>query len=155
MKLVRDDNDLLEVIERIDTLRGTKIRFGILGSGLGGHKKKGKGNKLTVVEIAAVHEYGSSSVGIPERSFMRKTFDDKKDEINSTVDEFFGRYVMGEISYDAAVNGVGEFVKGLIQATIRDISSPALKAITIQLKGSSQPLVDSGQLLDSIEYEVV
>lgn len=152
MKLIRDDNDIPELMDRLEKARATKMKFGILGSGLGG--KRHKGVKLTIVEIGSVHEFGAPSVNIPERSFIRKTFDDKQGEVADVAEEFFGQYIMGDISYDAATKGVGEFVKGLIQTTMRDLSSPALKAITIQLKGSSQPLIDTGQLLDSIEYEV-
>lgn len=152
MKLIRDDNDIPEMMERLEKARGTKMIFGVIGSGLGGGKHKG--GKLTIVEIATIHEFGAPSVNIPERSFIRKTFDEKGSEIADAVEDFFGQYVMGDIPYDAATKGIGEYVKGIIQTTIRDLSSPALKAITIQLKGSSQPLIDTGQLIDSIEYKV-
>lgn len=154
---ITDDNDFPEFMKRFEKAKNTKIIFGILGSGLGGQKKKGKdgkSSKLTVVEIGRVHEFGYSGGNIPERSFMRKTFDDKENEIGKVAEEFFGNYIMGDISHDAATKGIGEMVKGMIQKTIREINSPALQPETIRRKKSSQPLVDSGQLLDSIEYKV-
>ena len=48
------------------------------------------------VSIAAVHEFGSPKRGIPKRSFIRSTFDEKKDEtgklIESEVDKVLRRY---------------------------------------------------------------
>lgn len=37
------------------------------------------------VNIAAVHEYGSPKRGIPCRSFIRSTFDEKKDEAEKLI----------------------------------------------------------------------
>ncbi|AIY89894.1 phage virion morphogenesis protein [Geoglobus acetivorans] len=39
-----------------------------------------------VVIYAAVHEFGSPRKNIPERSFLRKTFDEQKDEIEKLID---------------------------------------------------------------------
>lgn len=153
MKLIKDEDNTDELIERIEKLRGTKMRFGILGSGLGGEKHKD--TEISVVHIGSIHEFGHAPSGIPERSFMRKTFDDKKGEIAEIIEQHGGDYVAGDISYDVATKAIGEFIKGLIQKTIVEVKTPPLKQATIDAKESSQPLIDKGQLLDSIEYEVV
>ena len=36
--------------------------------------------------IAAVHEFGSPKKNIPERSFLRKTFDEQKEKIEKLID---------------------------------------------------------------------
>lgn len=38
-----------------------------------------------VIVYAAVHEFGSPKQNIPERSYLRKTFDEKKDEIEKII----------------------------------------------------------------------
>jgi len=38
------------------------------------------------LNYAAVHEFGAPRKNIPERSFLRKTFDEKKDEIERLID---------------------------------------------------------------------
>ena len=48
------------------------------------------------VNVAAVHEWGSPKRGIPKRSFIRSTFDEKKDEagklMESEVDKVLRKY---------------------------------------------------------------
>lgn len=144
MKLVKDENNTDELIERIEKMRGTKMRFGILGSADG-----------EVLLYASVHEFGAPSINIPERSFMRKTFDDKIDDMSDTIEDLVGQYIMGDISYKATMDAIGEYVVGLIRQTVVELKSPPLKSSTIAAKGSSQPLIDKGQMLDSIDYEVV
>ncbi|MHC1623443.1 MAG: phage virion morphogenesis protein [Candidatus Methanospirareceae archaeon] len=39
------------------------------------------------VNIAAVHEFGSPKRGIPKRSFIRSTFDEKKDEAEKLIEK--------------------------------------------------------------------
>ena len=38
------------------------------------------------LNYAAVHEFGAPRKNIPERSYLRKTFDEKKDEIERLID---------------------------------------------------------------------
>lgn len=144
MKLIRDDDDTAELIKRIEKLRGTKMKFGILGSADG-----------EVLLYASVHEFGAPSINIPERSFLRKTFDDKIDDMSNTIEDLVGQYIMDEIGYKAMTDAIGEYVVGLIRQTIVELKNPPLKPATIAAKGSSQPLIDTGQMLDSIDYEVV
>lgn len=43
------------------------------------------------VNIAAVHEFGSPKRGIPKRSFIRSTFDEKKDEAEKLIESEVGK----------------------------------------------------------------
>ena len=52
-------------------------------------------------------------------------------------------------------NLLGQTCVNTIQTYIRDLSSPANSGLTVANKGSSSPLVDTGRLLGSIDYEVV
>lgn len=51
-------------------------------------------------------------------------------------------------------NGIGLWASGKTKEMIGRIRSPKLSALTIQMKGSSKPLIDSGQMRNSVSYEI-
>ena len=55
---------------------------------------------------------------------------------------------------DAALDVTGEVIKGQIQQSIRDTTTPPLAPATIKRKGFAQPLIETGVLLGSVDYEV-
>lgn len=55
---------------------------------------------------------------------------------------------------DALLDALGLEAKGKMQEFARDLSSPPNSPFTVEQKGSSNPLVDSGNLIGSIDYEV-
>ena len=48
----------------------------------------------------------------------------------------------------------GEAIAGQLRQSIVDTNSPALAESTIRRKGFSKPLVDTGHMLQSVDYEV-
>lgn len=109
----------------------------------------------TVIEYAAHHEYGAPEAGIPKRSFLREPFDDER----GNVIKFLDSLVKAESGLDADTiyKKAGEMAKGIVIKTFRSNGNgrwEPLKASTIKSKGSSAPLIDEGQLFQSITYEV-
>lgn len=102
--------------------------------------------------IAAVHEFGTED--IPERSFIRNTVDLKAAEIQKTMEKQVSLIPVGRVTTEGALERLGLFVKGLIQKRISQGIPPPLKQATIDRKGSSKPLVDTGQLRASVLHEV-
>ena len=49
---------------------------------------------------------------------------------------------------------VGEGISGQLRQSIKDTNSPRLAESTIDRKGHAKPLVDSGVMLGSVDYEV-
>lgn len=107
---------------------------------------------LNVASIGFAHEFGTAI--IPERSFMRSTTKEKKKEIVKLQGKLLKKVQSGEMSTEKALGLVGAFVAGLMSKKIVDIKSPANSPTTIVRKGSSNPLVDTGQLKNSITWEV-
>lgn len=143
MKIIDDDNTP-ELIKKISRLSNTGMQIGIFGADDG-----------EVVIYATVHEFGSPKMNIPERSFIRATFDSKGKEIGDIIEESIIRYLDDELSFTAAMDFIGEYLVGLVKKTIADMDSPPLQPETIAAKGSSGVLVDTGRLIDSITYKVV
>ena len=53
-----------------------------------------------------------------------------------------------------ALAKVGDGIKGQLQQSIVDLTDPPLAPETIARKGSAKPLVDTGHMLNSVDYEV-
>ncbi len=92
---------------------------------------------------------------IPERSYLRAGFDANADEIQGKMEYLLGLVLDGKITGQQALNAIGGFVATRIQAYLTDLKTPPLAESTIRRKGSSNPLIDTGQLRDSITWQVV
>ncbi|UQD52310.1 hypothetical protein C0971_10030 [Bacillus methanolicus] len=94
------------------------------------------------------------SVTIPERSFLRSGYDENIDHINKKIDSMIEDVLTGGIDPDVFADMIGQEFAGLIQKKLRSISDPPNSPITINVKGSSNPLIDTGHLVGSIRHEV-
>lgn len=92
---------------------------------------------------------------IPERSYLRAGFDAHADEIHGKMEHLLGLVLEGKTTGRHALNVLGGFVATRIQAYLTDLKTPPLAEPTIKRKGSSNPLIDTGQLRDSITWQVV
>lgn len=87
-----------------------------------------------VAGVAAVQEFGSAKRGIPARSFMRPTIEEKKKDWSDLVAQGARAVVNGKATYDQVLNGLGLQTVGDIQTTIVTSNYPALSPITIALR---------------------
>lgn len=153
---VQDESNVEQYLKMLGELSSTHVEIGILGDG----EKYSDGN-MTVLGVATIHEYGINVVGkngkkinIPERSFMRGSYDSNKQKIFDLEREL-EKVLNLEMSVDAFFNLVGEYSVGLIQQYLTDLKSPPLAESTIEAKGSSNPLIHTTKLRDSITYKIV
>lgn len=105
----------------------------------------------SVPMVAAIQEFGAPSVGVPPRPYFRSMIVQKSPEWPKAVGD-----LLRANDYDAqkTLAQTGEAIKGQLQQSIIDTNSPPLAQSTIDRKGSSKPLVDTGHLLASADYEV-
>jgi len=113
------------------------------------------------VMVASVHEFGATiqrgkgSFSIPERSFLRTSFDEKNEEWASFFKNQL-KYVLAlEMDVQTLFNRLGARMVGDIQEKITDLDAPPNAPSTIAKKGSSNPLIDTGGLRMRITYRVV
>jgi hypothetical protein len=121
-----------------------------------------KGSSMTVAQIASIHEFGAPSAGIPERAPIRKTIDSKKAEIQNKQEQLLDKVLLGKIDTDKGLALLGQFTKSEIQSTIRAGLTPPWAESTLAARVARSggivaitPLIDSGQTLRSVDYEVV
>lgn len=134
----------LQQMKAISNKPFTKI--GVLGSG-----EKDEGG-TTVLEYASFNEFGTKD--IPERSYIRSTIDERKRRIFGKAFSLQEDIFEGRISITKALGIMGSLIKGNIVQKIVDLRSPANADSTIRAKGSSNPLIETGRLRQSIDYEV-
>jgi hypothetical protein len=141
------DNGYAKVVANVASLRApVGVKVGVLDD-------KPYGDGVTVADVALVHEYGLGDV--PERSFLRAWVDENKAEIQARLKKATEDVVFGQQTADVAMNRFGLWAVGEIKKRIVAGISPPLDAKTIAHKGSSTPLVDTGQLLSSITHAIV
>lgn len=106
-----------------------------------------------------LHEFGiplkpsTNVIKIPERSFIRSSFDKYQGEI-AKLGDYLDQVLHLELSVSAFYTLVGERCVAMIKEYITSMTSPPLSNLTIENKGSSGLLRDTGQLVSSITYKV-
>ena len=108
------------------------------------------------VQIATFHELGTPGGLIPQRSFIRSTVDGRRKDIAEVQTKSLDKIVDGKATAEDAAGIVGLWVENAIKKKITsgDPAWPPLKDATIARKGSSRPLIDTGQLRASITHVV-
>ena len=150
MTVIDRDHGYAALFRRLATeQRGRVVDVGVMGQeGAGIYE----GTGLTVADVASFHEFGR---GVPERSFIRAYVDENRAKIEDRLRVMAKRVISGQLrSFEEGLELIGLRIQAEIQARIRGGISPGLSDATIESKGSSTPLIDTGQLLSSITYEL-
>lgn len=164
---IADTDRTSELFERLTALERFEVKVGILGN-----------DNSDLVMIASVHEFGARirvtakmraylhAIGlhlkgdtryivIPERSMLRGGFDQYEKDFVGVFKNWFMGYLEGSLSLQEFGDVIGQWWVGKIQQRITEGISPDLHPFTIERKGSSKPLIDSGRLRASFNYEVL
>lgn len=162
-----DNSGLDEVIKNLEELEKYYVVIGITAK-----------NDSKLIMIANVHEYGcdipvtdkmrgffahnfdvhlkkdTKVIKIPERSFIRSGFD-KCNQKFADYEDILMSVLDGDISaktfYEIIGQGGADMMRDFL---INEVKSPGNSGLTMRLKGSSNPLVDTGRLANAIDYEI-
>lgn len=158
-KTKRDDFPSMK--KRLEVLNGTGVEVGVL-----------QGSNAW---LASIHEYGcdipvtekmrvflhtqglhlkkdTTHIRIPERSFLRTGYDQNRDKVMENAQKALADVADGRMSANALYSAVGLDLASKIKDYARDLDSPANHPFTTDRKGSSNPLVDSGDLIGGITW---
>jgi hypothetical protein len=147
------------------------VKIGVLSISPKRPPDKKTGKSIDAVVLAAVHEFGSPSRKIPERSFLRKTMAMRKKDFNDFFDmgkDKIMKLIM-DGNGDVFLNKVGAKWVGYVHETFaaqgpgwKDLSDRRIaeRSVTGRAKGNKDPekhsiLWDTGAMLRSIIHEVV
>lgn len=109
-------------------------------------------DNVSIVEYAAFNEFGTAT--IPARPFIASTADDKRVSWSAVMDKMVGEAVLGKVSVKYALEIVGQKMESDIKTKITTLREPKNADSTIALKGSSNPLIDTGTMRNSVRYLV-
>ena len=134
-----------------------------IGVQQGETRKDEEGETSSMVVVAAVNEFGAPSRNIPERPFMRTTFDTKKEQLATMQRALLSKLVTGEMYIEQALGLLGLEYTRQVQNTIDKWTTPPNAPSTQKAKGAkvgpgvmvNNPLVDTSQLIQSIRHVVV
>ena len=108
----------------------------------------------SVIEVGAIHEFGSPSKKIPERSFIRSTINEQKETYSKIAQSQGILIINGKQSLSKALEHIGIWGQREIQKKFTNNDWAKNSLLTIKSKGSSKPLIDTGHLRQSITWSV-
>lgn len=158
----KGDWNLTKLIANADELDGRKVIVG----------PKGERNR----NLAKIHEYGvmipvtdkmrgflaskglhlkqtTTFINIPERSFIRNGWDSNKAGLLRTITRDALRMGAGEMNAEELLDRTGENVSSIIRFFARELDNPANHPFTVEQKGFNDPLIESGSMVGSIDYD--
>lgn len=102
----------------------------------------------TVADVASYHEFG---LGVPQRSFIRGWADENEKVNKQRLSDIAKAVMSARISSPRmGLTRFGLLAVAEIQQRMAEGIPPALDEATVKAKGSSTPLIDTGQLRSSI-----
>lgn len=119
-------------------------------------------------DVAVWNEWGTYN--IPPRPFLRNSLKRQKEWVKFVIDNFDANQD-GTTKLTSIAHAVGSMMKGAIQESLTDLKTPPNSPITInggwmrnkksgkwfkvKGKGSSNPLIDTGTLRNSVQFQVI
>ena len=115
-----------------------------------------------IVDRAIWNHYGTAGGAsgggwggpIPARPFLLNAIRKNRSKYLSMLKSFGMKVLTGEMSLDAALSQLGIAAQGDVQQEITDLKDPPNSPVTIALKGSSNPLIDSGEMRAKVTWKV-
>jgi len=134
------------------------VRVGILQKHFDDPKEGDAKRAFTLGEIAVVNEFGSSDGRVPERSYIRSTFDAEKNKWRTLTVKLKKRMISSVKTVEWILGNMGTKIVSDIQAKINAVKEPPNAPSTIAKKTRAgrvgdNPLVDYGQLKTGITYK--
>jgi hypothetical protein len=109
----------------------------------------------TVKQVAAENEFGVPEKKVPARPFMKKS--------TPRVVRLMRKFWKSNIealnkragSLDKAVQEIAPQIADVYKKMITDLHEPPNTELTIMIKGSDNPLIDSGLMRSTVTYDIV
>lgn len=150
------DGPWKKLLTRAHKLDRYHVRVGVLASEGGDQTEDDSG--ITIVELAAIHEFGSPAAGLPERSFIRRTFTEAP-WLEELTAKLAAAVVTDRLDPERALGLLGTRAAAEVKRTITDkkvrpLSKKAGASIARGEVKNPTTLVDTGRLLGAITYAV-
>lgn len=138
---IKDEYNVIpKLVGESNALDGTTVTAGIHGA-----------DDSERARIARKHEFG---IGVPKRAFLRPAMDNNEREIRQMVNAAINAMVRKRKTADEVVNMIGLYLRTIIDQQILSGDFPPLAPSTIEAKGSTRPLIDTGLMRQLITFKV-
>jgi len=164
-KVNKDNVKRLEKI--LKDLKGKVLKIGVFGKDdskllmIATVNEFGCQIKVTDKMRAYLHYHGlhlkkeTEYINIPERSYIRKTFDEKKNKIDRMIQLSLKELITFQIDIDTFYNRLGTYLVSLIKETLTDVRMPPNHPYTLEQKEPrTNPLINTGRLRESITFKI-
>jgi hypothetical protein len=108
---------------------------------------------LTLAHLGMIHEFGYPP-HIPARPFLSLAIENNREQLQALNRELLLKLVHGDMQKSVALGKLGAVGQRLIQQQIRATLTPPNAPSTIKRKGSSHPLIDTGNMVQSVAWEI-
>lgn len=141
------EEELKEMKKKIELYNKKDVMIGVTGTTNGE-----RGNAF----LMAIHEYGTQDGRIPERRPIRLTMENNQEKYTRRLQQGIDKVLVDEMDVMTALNSIGNEVAGDVKITIMNGLTPPLADSTVRARkdNSDTPLYDTGELVNSITYEV-
>ena len=147
----------------VKSLNGRKVTVGVSGADnayLAMIHEYGCKIQVTDKMRAYLNQHGlhlkasTSEITIPERSFLRTGYDQNRDQVLASARAALDAVMIGTMEPEKYLEMVGLLLSSAIKDYAVSLNTPPNHPYTVAQKGSSNPLVDTGDMIESITYEV-
>ncbi len=146
---VQDDDSLWrEITNDLKTLNRSHTKVGFLDG-----DTRDDDPQLTNAQVAFFNEYGTQNA--PERPFIRPAMAENTQEIMQMQGEGYSDVIRQRSTVKTELARLGTFAQREIQKKIRDVKTPPNAESTKKRKGSSNPLIDTGEMRQAVTHEEV
>jgi len=118
-------------------------------------KEQHEDDGINNATLAAVHNLGSVANNIPPRPFLKQSFEKYQSERKKLAERLVRDFMRGAIDMKTAHEKMGNASAGWGRKIFTTGDFAPLKPATVARKGSSRPLIDTGELRRALTFEVV
>ena len=114
--------------------------------------KNGRFVKRAKSNFSSTHYVGAYLITIPPRPFFRTMIAKESPQWGKELGKLL---IDGRYNARRALDGMGKVIGDQLQASIRNFSDPPNAPSTVRKKGFNKPLIDTSDMLKSVDHEVV
>lgn len=134
------------ILREISEMDGREVTAGL-------HEEDASaGQEPNEVQRGVYNEFGTDKA--PARSFVRSTHDSKKRDWANKMTRDFNDLLEGRVDPSQLLENVGSEASQDIRNTAVNMTDPPNAPSTIRKKGFDDPLVETGQMVNAINYKI-
>lgn len=147
MSIVRTGDGLMRLKVALKELDGQK-------ASAGWYETAHYPNGTPVAYVASIHEFGAPGAGIPPRPFMRPAIAAYSGAWMTALGDGVKAVIRGGASATQVLEQVSARAAADVAKSIQAVSAPPLNPATVRRKGFAKPLVETGQMINSVTNRV-